>query len=116
MNDKDERSESTMPWDRPKGNRSSCQGALGPQWPYIIRWTRGTEPKARVGIRLRKTGFDVLTKNEMIEKGLQKTDGLLKRPGQQGQKGKGTTCYMTLRSLQRRYARVLMLSDVFSGE
>lgn len=88
MNDKCGRNESTMPWDRPKGDRPSCQGVLGPQRPYIIRWDRGTKPKARVGIWLRKTRFDVLTKIEMIEKGLQRTDGLFERSGNKGKKAR----------------------------
>lgn len=92
-------SESTILWESQKGSLPSCQRVLRPQWAYIIRLTKGTEPKATGDIRLRGTGLDVLTKIEMFEKGLQKTDGLFRAPRQRGQKDYDTTCYMTLRSL-----------------
>ena len=43
-------------------------------------------PRLTDEIRLRKTDFDVLTNAEMIEKGLQRTDGLFERPVNEGQK------------------------------
>ena len=52
------------------------------------RLTKGTEPKARIEIRLRKADFDVLTKIEMIEMGLGKPDALFKRPVNQGKKAR----------------------------
>ena len=86
MDQRYERSESTILWESQNGSPPSGQGALWPQWSYIKRLARGTEPKAAVRIRLRKTGLDVLTNVEMFEKRSQKTDGLSKRSVNEGKK------------------------------
>ena len=86
MDQRYEGNESTILSDRQKRNRPSCQSVLGPQWSYIKRLTRGIGPKVRDDIWLRKTGFDVLTNIETIEKGLQRTNELFKRSVNHGKR------------------------------
>ena len=64
-------------------------------------------------IWLRNRGLDVLGKGEVLEKELEKTDGLCNRRVNEGKKASKPRVNMTLGRLQREYVRVLMGLDVF---
>ena len=84
MDEKYEKSESTILLDGREGNRLLCRSVQGPQQSYIKRFTRGTGPLVMDEKGLRKTEIEVLTKAEMIENELQRSEGVSKRPVNQG--------------------------------
>ena len=68
------------------GGRGIAKCTRTPTVLYIKRLTRGTRPSEMNDIWLRKRELDVLAKEGMFEKQLQKTDGLCSRPVNKGKK------------------------------